>query len=141
MGSPKKKGLFTKLASWTADSLGGNFPVALSFGDDGMSSSIVLIDYLNPYSMSVPIYSTSLCPTSSDRNRSEPLGTARIPSRHLISTQNLISSEQFQSDPSRFQVEFRCLLRIRAVLSGYDWNLRFELIFLKKNSFILYFTT
>jgi len=56
MGSPKKKELFTKPASWTAVSSGGNFPVALSFGDNGRSSSIVLIDYLNPCLMSVPIY-------------------------------------------------------------------------------------
>jgi len=35
---------------------GGNFPVALSFGDNGRSSSIVLFDVLNPHAMSVPLY-------------------------------------------------------------------------------------
>ena len=36
MGSPKKKGLFKKPLSQPAGS-SGSFPVALSFGDDGMS--------------------------------------------------------------------------------------------------------
>lgn len=56
MGSSKKQGLFTKPASWMTVSSDGNFPVALSFGDNGRSSGIALIDILNPSSMSVPIY-------------------------------------------------------------------------------------
>jgi hypothetical protein len=36
MGSPKKKGLFKKPSSQPAGSSGGSFPVALSFGDDGI---------------------------------------------------------------------------------------------------------
>jgi len=37
MGSPKKKGLFKKPSSQAAALSGGSFPVALSFGDNGMS--------------------------------------------------------------------------------------------------------
>jgi hypothetical protein len=37
MGSPKKKGLFKKPSSQAAAPSGGSFPVALSFGDNGMS--------------------------------------------------------------------------------------------------------
>ena len=39
-GSPKKKGLFKNPTSRMAAPLGGNFPVALSFGENGMSKMI-----------------------------------------------------------------------------------------------------
>jgi len=39
--------------------------------------------------------STFLCPTDTERFRSEPLGTDQIPSRHLISARNPSGSERF----------------------------------------------
>jgi hypothetical protein len=42
-GSPKKKGLFKKTASQSVAPSGGNFPVALSFGDDGTPDMIYLL--------------------------------------------------------------------------------------------------
>ena len=78
------------------------------------------------------ICSTFLCPTSSDRNRSEPLGTNRIPSRHPISTRNLSGSDWI---PSRFWVEIVCSESDQFRVDS-DRNLR---IFFLKNSLFVFF--
>jgi hypothetical protein len=43
VGSPKKRGLFTKPSSRTAAPSGGGFPVALSFSDNGESTPFFLL--------------------------------------------------------------------------------------------------